>query len=224
VQFRLLYSGELLGASRSDTRASLKHEIRLEIHPQLERLWATNSSLVEMAKFRAQSWKESHPGVAGKEPPPNLTEEQSESWLNEELARLGREWIAKKWERCGRGYIPLITEEMCLRCSLDILFLRPEDPGMIIKSGDLDNRMKMLFDALRIPANLAEAGGESGKEGDGAIYCLLEDDRLISEVRIVTDHLLLLPHTKEFHPNDVFLVIEVKLNPTPRSLYKFWMA
>jgi hypothetical protein len=223
VQFRLLYSGQLLGAGKSDTRASLKHEIRLELHPQLKRLWATNRSLLAMAQFRASSWSEAHPGAAHKELRPNLRENEPERWMQEELAMLGRRWIAEKWERCGRGYIPLVTAEMCLRCSIDILFLRPEEPGMIIKSGDLDNRMKTLFDALRIPNNLAEAGGEKGKEGDEPIYCLLEDDRLISEVRILTDHLLMLPHSKEFHANDVFLVIDVKLNTTSQSQYKFWM-
>lgn len=224
MQFRLLYSGQLLGASRADTRASIKHKIRLELHPQLKRLWATNNSLIEMAKFRAQNWAEAHPGAARRELRPDLSEIEAEHWLDEELAMLGLRWIADKWERAGRGYIPLVTAEMCLRCSLDILFLRPEEPGMIVKSGDLDNRIKTLFDALRIPANLAEAGGEKGKEGDEPIYCLLEDDQLISEVRIVTDHLLMLPHSREFNPNDVFLVVDVKLNPTPKSMYKFWMA
>ncbi len=225
VQFRLLYSGQLLGSSKTDTRASVKHQIRLELHPQLKRLWETNPSLLDLARFNAQKWKEDNPGIAAeRELPAGLSDKQAECWLNEELARLGRCWIAKKWERAGRGYIPLVTEEMVLRCSIDVLFLRPEEPGMIVKSGDLDNRMKTLFDALRIPANLAEAGGKSGTEDDEPVHCLLEDDQLISEVRIVTDHLLMLPHTHECNPNDVFLVIDVKLNPMPKSLYKFWMA
>jgi hypothetical protein len=224
VQFRLLYSGSLLGAGKSDTRASLKHEIRLEFHPQLKRLWATNQSLLDLAQFRARSLEEAHPGAAQKELRPNLSPGEAERWTEGELAMLGLRWVAEKWERCGRGYIPLVTEEMCIRCSLDILFLRPEEPGLIIQGGDIDNRMKTLFDALRMPSNLAEAGGEKGKEGDEPIYCLLQDDRLISEIRIVTDHLLLLPHSKEFHSNDVFLVIDVKLNPTPQSKYQFWMA
>jgi hypothetical protein len=224
VQFRLLYSGQLLGAGKSNTRASLKHEIRVEFHPQLKRLWATNIGLLEMARFRARNWAEAHPGAAQQELRPHQAQGEAEHWTDDELGMLGRRWIAEKWERCGRGYIPLVTEEMCLRCSLDILFLRPEEPGLIIQGGDLDNRMKTLFDALRIPNNLAEAGGEEGTDGDEPIYCLLEDDRLISEVRIVTDHLLLLPHSKEFHPNDVFLVIDVKLNPKPQSKYKFWMS
>jgi hypothetical protein len=167
---------------------------------------------------------EAHPGGPKKELDRSLSEVEAERQLEAELATLGRQWIADKWERCGRGYIPLVTEEMCLRCSLDILFLRPEEPGMIIRAGDLDNRMKTLFDALRIPSNLAEAGGENSKDGEEPIYCLLEDDRLISEVHITTDHLLMLPHSKEFHANDVFLVIDVKLNVAPHSMYTHWMA
>ena len=33
------------GASRTNTRSNLKHEIRREFHPQLRRLWQTNKSL-----------------------------------------------------------------------------------------------------------------------------------------------------------------------------------
>jgi hypothetical protein len=223
VQFRLLYSGQLLGAGKSDTRASLKHEIRLEFHPQLKRLWETKNGLLAMAEFRSQNWLEAHPTEARFQFPSDVPPEKLSDWVREDRIRKGRTWLAEKWERCGRGYIPLVTEEMCTRCSLEILFLRPEEPGLIIKGGDLDNRMKTLFDALRIPSNLAEAGGEKGKEGDEPIYCLLEDDRLISEIRIITDHLLLLPHSKAFHANDVFLVIDVKINPAPQSNYRFWM-
>jgi hypothetical protein len=224
MQFRLLYSGQLLGAGRSDTRASLKHKIRLELHPQLKRLWATNTSLSDLAQIWAKRWIKAHPGAAHQELRPHLAQGEGENWKSEELAMLGRRWIAEKWARQGRGYIPLVTEEMGVRCSLDILFLRPEEPGLIIKGGDLDNRMKTLFDSLRVPNNLAEAGGEKGKEGDEPIYCLLEDDRLISEIRIVTDHLLMLPHSQELNANDVFLVVDVKLNATPQSKYQPWMA
>ena len=220
MQFRLLYSGRLLGASKNDTRASLKHEIRKEISPQLKRLWETHKKVFNLAKFSARYWAEKYPDYWKEiRPGGDLS-----NWTDEELYGLGIRYLAEKWERCGRGYIPLVTEAMDVRCSLDVLFLRPEEPGMIIKGGDLDNRMKTLFDALRLPSNLSEAGGEKGKEGDEPIYCLLEDDRVISEVRIVTDHLLLLPHSKEFHANDVFLVIDVKLTIGPDSKYGWVFA
>ena len=35
LEFRLTYEGLLLGASRTDTRAQHKHEIRKAFHPQL---------------------------------------------------------------------------------------------------------------------------------------------------------------------------------------------
>ena len=31
--------------------------------------------------------------------------------------------IEKQWERCGYKFIPLVTDKLCLYCSLDILFL-----------------------------------------------------------------------------------------------------
>jgi hypothetical protein len=39
VEFRLLYSGQLLGAGRKTTPADIKHTVRREFHPQLRRLW-----------------------------------------------------------------------------------------------------------------------------------------------------------------------------------------
>jgi hypothetical protein len=50
VEFRLLYSGRLLGASRNDNRPAQKHEIRRSFHPQLRRLWATNQNLQRMVQ------------------------------------------------------------------------------------------------------------------------------------------------------------------------------
>jgi hypothetical protein len=43
-------------------------------------------------------------------------------------------------------------------------------------------------------------------------FCLLADDRLISEVRVVADELLLLPNYKQPQANDAFVVIHVRLN------------
>jgi hypothetical protein len=48
VEFRLLYSGRLLGASRNDTRARMKHEIRREFHPQLRQLWKTHPRISQI--------------------------------------------------------------------------------------------------------------------------------------------------------------------------------
>jgi hypothetical protein len=218
VQFRLLYSGRLLGSSRTDTRAAHKHQIRRELHPQLKRLWSAEKSLGGLAELMAHKWGETHPECRALLPQGVFEEPASEN--SEELQRLGLQYLASKWERGGRGFVPLVTEEMALRCSLDILFLRPEVPGKILQSGDIDNRLKTLFDALRLPHNLEEAGGAS-TASEGTTFCLLQDDSLISEIRIVTDRLLLLPKEAEANIHDVFLVIDVKLETPAHGNWAF---
>ena len=79
---------------------------------------------------------------------------------------------------------------MSLSCALDIIFLRPEDPGsLVLQGGDLDGRMKTLFDALRIPSKQEEdASGIT--PADNPLQVLLESDTLISDLSIKTRRLL----------------------------------
>jgi hypothetical protein len=106
----------------------------------------------------------------------------------------------------GRNFIPLVRESLKLACGLDILFLRKEQPGsLVLQGGDIDNRLKTLFDALRVPS----AGDLEVEQPDAAhdpFYCLLEQDALITSFSIETDRLLAKPNTP---PNQVYLVIEV---------------
>jgi hypothetical protein len=215
MEFRLIYIGRVLAASRNDTRAALKHEIRREFHPQLRRLWQVNHSLRRVTKFTGiEHYDANNPRDFTLEnlgKPPDV-EDAEDFYLS-----LGAEVIAKRWERNSYQFWPLVTEEYCVRCSLDILFLRPEEPGMLIRSGDIDARIKTIFDALRMPKNLDEAGGIGPQADENPFFCLLEDDKLISEVRVTTDSLLLLPREREVKPNDALLVIHVKLWPTKKA-------
>lgn len=97
--------------------------------------------------------------------------------------------------------------------SLDILFLRRDQQSLIKEGGDIDNRLKTLFDALRVPQTTDGLGGEP-EAGEKPMFVLLEDDALISEVRVNTDSLLMLPQQKAPDPKDAFLVIDVKIQPT----------
>lgn len=214
LQFRLLYSGRLLGASKNDTRASLKHQIRREFSPQLKRLWDTNQRLVFITHDNGRYWLEKHPDE-------RLKGAMPDGEVRALLHDSGLKHLAQTWERSGQKCVPLVTENMGVRCTLEILFLRPEEPGMLVKGGDLDNRIKTLFDALRLPKSLDEMNGEIQDE---PIYCLFEDDRLISEFRIVADHLLLLPRETEANPNDVFLVVDVKLEVRAGSRWQYAFA
>jgi hypothetical protein len=104
-------------------------------------------------------------------------------------------------------YACLITERLWLHAGLDILFLRPQPPGQIITTGgDIDNRLKTLFDGLRRPLDTSELPQASLLSNTpNPCHCVLSDDCLISQVAITTDRLLDAKNSDE-----VVLVITVK--------------
>ena len=73
-----------------------------------------------------------------------------------------------------------------------------------------DNRIKVLCDALRLPTT-DEVRGFSPEQDDVPFLCLLEDDSLITELKVTTDRLLTPPTGSSNHiGSDVHLVIHVK--------------
>jgi hypothetical protein len=204
LEFRLLYSGVLLGGSRTHPRPEVKHAIRRQFHPQLRQLWQGDGTLKQLAmRYGILQGKD-----GGEYFGPQLRTEED---IGTDAAwQLGIHVISQKWQRNGYSFVPLVTRELCLRCSIDILFVRPEDPSLVAESGDLDARLKTVFDALKMPRNLDETGGAGPAEDETPFFVLLEDDKLISEVRMTTDKLLFPYKTA----NDALLVIHVKLKPT----------
>ena len=92
----------------------------------------------------------------------------------------------------GFVFAPLVQGRIDLIADIDITLLRPEEPGAIVtQTGDIDNRLKTLFDALRMPQKRSEIPGECTPENtDSPFFCLLEDDNLISTLKVTTDRLL----------------------------------
>ncbi len=82
--------------------------------------------------------------------------------------------------------------------------------------GDIDNRLKTLFDSLRMPSPSQECGQESPGEAEDPFYVLLEDDETIANVSVTTDRLLQVPAEHEYTKDYSALVINVKLEPTRR--------
>jgi hypothetical protein len=190
VEFKLLYHGQLRASTTSDTRVNEKHAIRKQLHKQLKELWQVQPILSSLANSNV-----SEPGAPrGKYV--KLTEA-----------------TANKYARCGYRFIPLISQELSLTASLDILFLRRDHPGNLITSGgDIDNRIKTLFDALRMPHNNNEIPKKLPVELDeNPFYVLLEDDSQITKVSVSTDRLLT-PAVDGEHVHDVHLVIGVTVN------------
>jgi hypothetical protein len=110
------------------------------------------------------------------------------------------------------GTVPLVTQELDLICGLEILFLRPDKPGKAIWAGDIDNRLKTLLDALRIPEPSEDYAKKTPLEEEKPFFCLLEDDKLITKVSVETDRLLE-PVAAMISPHDARLVITVRVSP-----------
>jgi hypothetical protein len=109
-------------------------------------------------------------------------------------------------------FAPLINSRLHTIAKLDIIFLRPEEPGAIIsRGGDIDNRLKTLFDALKMPHEPnALPAGVTPNVDEQPFFCLLEDDNLITEVTVRTDRLLDAVTVR----SEVVLLIQVKTSVT----------
>ncbi len=199
VEFHLLYSGPLHSAAKENPRKE-KHAIRKVFHSQLRRLWETHPNLKDFA--------EGH-GDFG------ITREESDALPRAEIFQRGVLELGSKWNRNDFNFLPLVTEKVALRCSLDILFLRTDDNPFVLRGGDIDGRLKMLFDSLRMTDNASELPpGATPDSTEIPFFVLLQDDKLISEVHVNTDRLLKLPENKPLDEHDVYLQITVRLNTT----------
>ena len=162
MEFRLTYAGRLLSATndkRVAERSLHVHDIRKELHKQMQVLWRE------------------HPV------------------LNPRRSSMGI--IGGNWQEFNREdflFRPMVTEQNGLICKLEILLLRHGNPGNVIF--DIDNRIKTLFDALRMPKGPAELGQNTTRgvqkpaKDENPFYVLLEDDKLITHVAVTSDMLL----------------------------------
>ena len=189
MELRLLYQGIL----QANGSVADKFAIRRQLHPQLRRLWREHPLLRE--------------GCERIGLPHDSDEAKAfEFGINSLVGKVNE-----------FRFLPLSRKEFFLRCSLDVLFLRREKPGRVFMRGDIDNRLKTLFDALRMPSPIQECGQESPGEDEDPFYVLLEDDETIAHVSVTTDRLLQFPAGHEYTRDYVTLVINVKLEPIRRA-------
>jgi hypothetical protein len=202
VEFHLLYSGLL----KSGADAGEKLAIRRDLHSQLKELWAAQRNLRELA---ADKGLYAVLGAAGN------ADSCKDPVIFKRAFDAGVSLLADNFGTFGFRWVPLITADLCLRCSIDILLLRREKPNSVFMKGDIDARLNTLFDAFRMPDQKQELppGAEPG-EGENPFFVLLQNDDLVSEVRLVTNHLLVVPEAHKFDSNYVNAVITVKLQTT----------
>ncbi len=92
--------------------------------------------------------------------------------------------------------------------------LRHGPPGKAL--GDIANRLKPLFAALKRPGSKDEFGGAEPKAGEDPFFVLLDDDRLITHVAVETDTLLQ-PITGD--ENDTRLSLTVSVRPYRATIW-----
>lgn len=114
----------------------------------------------------------------------------------ERLEASERFGVVVPFDRGPFTFFPLATKRWDLVCDLEILFLRAEKPGALFPNtrGDLDNRLKVLFDALTMPEHAEQLPkGVAPEATQDPFFCLLEDDKLITSFRVNSERLLDVP-------------------------------
>lgn len=195
MEFRLTYEGMLL-AHRNDKRLPQRslhvHAIRKKFQTQLKNLWRSHPVLAHLE----------HPLIDLSVIAPHTKIEDNP---------------VKSIERYGYSWLPIVQRNNGLVCELDILMLREGSPGGALH--DIDNRLKTVFDALRMANGPQELGagtphGEQVAGPDEMPFCVLvEDDRLITKVSVATDMLLEPVPDVEDQNDAVRLVIGVTVRP-----------
>lgn len=105
----------------------------------------------------------------------------------------------------GYNFATLVCKSLSMYCELDLLILRPD----VTKGafGDLDNKLKTIFDALRYPNKAQEIPNTWTPTRDqNPLICLLEDDDLITRFNVNVDRLL-----RSASSEDVVMIITVKV-------------
>lgn len=114
-------------------------------------------------------------------------------------------------------FVPLVAAEMNVIAEVSIVLLRPEAPGgLLAQGGDIDNRLKTLFDALSMPqqANSLPRGVEPTEDEQPYFFCLLENDNLVTSVAVRTEQLL--------EPDADPTIVDAAINVRTRTTRQTW--
>lgn len=88
----------------------------------------------------------------------------------------------------GHTFVPLVRAGWFLNCSLEILVLGRAN--RVIRTGDIDNRIKTLIDALKMPADAQDIKNAQPNDDENPFFILLEDDKQVTRFSAEVDILL----------------------------------
>jgi hypothetical protein len=220
MEFRLVFTGSMKSGQGSGM-VEEKHTIRKAIHKQLAKLWEAVPDL----KMRTAEHSILHapaqeyvpvvglPGGKGKRTT------MAAAVMRDSLL----ETLGNNFNKCGYKFVPLVNKHLNLTCGLDVLLLQ-RDGASPLRRGkegtDIDNRLKTLFDGLQVPQYCSDipSGTVKDPDEDPYFFCLLEDDRLVTDVKVITDRWLAPyapPPGPASHPeNFVHAVVTVRVQPS----------
>ena len=114
-------------------------------------------------------------------------------------------------ERDGLRFAPLISQRLNLYAEISVLLMRQQAQGALFsEGGDIDNRLKTLLDALRLPRGPNEGrAGDLRPDDPEPFFCLMEDDALITKVSVETAQLL-----RPAPPDHVLAIVGVHVKKT----------
>lgn len=196
MKFTLHYDGPL-PSSGNKAQIAAKWDIRTKLHPQLEDLWASHPALLQVEDNRhfpkrgGAALVQGHHLYPGPMRVPLMGEVVDEETIGFDLNDQGKRELldlCEPIEKFGAWFRPLVRESYALHCGLKIVFLRKEPPGKIYQGGDIDGRIKTLVDALAMPRHAEQVLAKT-KQSE-PIFCLLEDDSLVSGFEVESERLL----------------------------------
>jgi len=159
IQIQLAFGEEIPSGQRRGT-GFVKHKMRRKFSVYLRRLWRTHKVLV--------GFDEALPVVPYPQKRSALDDDQ-QPFYQAELA--------------GYTWIPLVTRRNKLKVDLSIELLG-DSPKVLQAKGDLDNRVKVVLDSLRMVRQASELDTADRHGGGKRLYVLLEDDSLIQSLQV----------------------------------------
>lgn len=171
MSFPLIFRGRLLSAQATKWTLNDTHEIRRQLHPQIRNQMRQMRGVSTIAKL-----VEEHIGYLHDKTTTQI------SWTTHQVGNL--------------YFFPLVITaiQVNLVAELDIQLYWRERAGNIIqrRSGpdgiDIDNRIKHLLDALTMPQD-NQVAGIMPNPAEKVLFCLLEDDKLVTRLAVTTARL-----------------------------------
>lgn len=204
MKFTLTYDGDLPSAGNGSKPGPVSR-IRNEFHDQLADLWDSHVVFRQLART-ARTSKTGAPWGSGEYNSAELPEykEPIRAPYHGQIDLCAPILVPEVG-----SFIPVVRKSLYLACAVDVLFLRHEQPFNLMKDGgDIDGRLKTLFDALRMPDPRHQYVGETPTADP--LYVLLEDDALISDVSIKSG-MLLGERTKKKHAVRLTIDVTIKV-------------